>query len=322
MRAVDMHCDTISKILEERRAGRAYELLENNGHLDLKRMKEQGYLLQNFALFVNQAKCESPWEEFCALYDVYEEEMAKNEKFIGKVLAYEDIEKNEKEGKLSAFLTVEEGAVCEGKVEKLRELYDKGVRMMTLTWNHDNELGHPAGSEGGLTEKGKEFVVEMEQMGMIVDVSHLSDAGFYDVLDMAKKPFVASHSNSRTICNVPRNLTDDMIRKLAGKGGCMGLNFYAPFLRKSACRTEKPGGIAQVVCHAKHIVNCGGMEVLGLGSDFDGIDTNEELPGAQSMEKLWNAFKKAGFRESELDKIWYQNALRVYRAVLIESKSV
>lgn len=96
----------------------------------------------------------------------------------------------------------------------------------------------------------------------------------------------------------------------------MGLNFYAPFLKKSVDGEENPGRIAEVVCHAKHIVNCGGIEVLGLGSDFDGIDTNEELPGVQSMERLWNAFKKGGFAESELDKIWYENALRVYRAVL------
>lgn len=316
MRTVDMHCDTISRILKERRAGRACELWENDGHLDLRRMEEQVYLLQNFALFVNRAKCKNPWDEVCALHAVYEEEMEKNKGCIGRVLEYGDIERNEREGKMSAFLTVEEGAVCGGELGKLHKLYDKGVRMMTLTWNHENELGYPAGSEGGLTEKGKEFVAEMEQIGMIVDVSHLSDAGFYDVLAMAKKPFVASHSNSRTICSVPRNLTDDMIRKLAGKGGCMGLNFYAPFLKKSVDGEENPGRIAEVVCHAKHIVNCGGIEVLGLGSDFDGIDTNEELPGVQSMERLWNAFKKGGFAESELDKIWYENALRVYRAVL------
>ncbi len=316
MKVVDMHCDTISRILEERRAGNTYVLWENDGHLDIKRMREHGYLLQNFALFVNKAKCENPWLEVCALLAVYQEEMDKNKGYIGKVFQYEDIEENERQGRLSSLLTVEEGAVCQGDMGKLRELYDKGVRMMTLTWNHENELGYPAGSEGGLTEKGREFVAEMEKLGMIVDVSHLSDAGFYDVLEIAGKPFVASHSNSRTICNVPRNMTDDMIRRLAAKGGCMGLNFYASFLAKSTPGKENPGGIADVVCHAKHIVNCGGIESLGLGSDFDGIDTNEELPGAQSMERLWDSFKKAGFTERELDKIWYENVLRVYRTVL------
>ena len=327
MRFVDMHCDTISEILKERRAGRVCELRENAGQLDLVRMKEGDYLLQNFALFVNIAKCENPWEEVNALLEVYEEELDKNKDMIGRVLQYEDIVQNQQQGRLSALLTVEEGAVCMGDVGKLRTLYDKGVRMMTLTWNHENELGYPAGSDSGLTDKGKEFVMEMETLGIIPDVSHLSDVGFRDVLEITKKPFVASHSNARSVCNVPRNMTDDMIRKLGERGGCMGLNFYQAFLLEEPERdradsqdrtqertqetTEKI--LTAIARHAKHIVNCGGIEVLGLGSDFDGIPTNEAIPGAQSMEILYHTFQKAGFTESDLDKITQKNVLRVYK---------
>lgn len=336
MKIIDMHCDTISSLLEKRDAGHDVCLRKNDGHLDLERMKGAGYMLQNFALYVNLGKSADPWEMVCKLYRVYQEELKANSDIIAPVLQYEDIVVNETAGKMSALLTVEEGAVCKGDVDKLRKLHKMGVRMLTLTWNYPNELGYPnldsvkrseaKGSlekflytpnvEDGLTEKGREFVTEMERLGMIPDVSHLSDAGFYDVLEITKKPFVASHSNARRVCRHVRNLSNDMIRKLADRGGCMGLNFYADFLREVAVGEKNPGAVEDVVRHALHITNLGGVEVLGFGSDFDGIDTNEGLPGAQSMGLLWEALHKAGYRESELDKIFYGNVLRVYRDTL------
>ncbi len=321
MRVIDMHCDTISGLLERREAGEQADLRRNQGHLDLVRMQEAGYLLQNFALYVNLGRCEDPWEQVCKLYQVYREEMVVNSDMIAPVLRYDDIPENAAKGKLSALLTVEEGAVCKGELAKLRALHGMGVRMLTLTWNYPNELGDPSSDKvpnahGGLTETGRAFVMEMEALGMIPDVSHLSDAGFYDVLAIAKKPFVASHSNAREVCNHPRNLSDDMIRRLAERGGCMGLNFYADFLRQAEWGQENPGRIEDVVRHAKHITEVGGVEVLGLGSDFDGIDTNRELPGVQSMGVLWEALQKSGYHESELDKIFCKNVLRVYHDTL------
>lgn len=363
MKIVDMHCDTISELLQRKRAGQESLLRRNTLHLDLERMRDGGYLLQNFALYVNKESCKDPWEEVCALYQVYGEEMEKNRDMIAPAFGYEDIVLNEKAGKMSAMLTVEEGAVCKGDIKKLHTLYDMGVRMLTLTWNYPNELGFPnmdshwgknvwkacreikelrvrgasgeefedkrkkvqeyfddyfftPNTQGGLTEKGCEFVTRMEALGMIVDVSHLSDAGFYDVLEITKKPFVASHSNARGVCGCVRNLSDDMIRKLAERGGCTGLNFCADFLKVVPVGEPNPGVLEDVVRHALHITKVGGIEVLGLGSDFDGIDTNEALPGAQSMGILWDSLHKAGYRQSELDKIFGENVLRVYKEVL------
>lgn len=334
MKIVDMHCDTISVLLQQKRTGGQSGLRKNTGHLDLQRMRDSGYLLQNFALYVNKNHCTDPWEEVCELYGLYQQEITANTDLLQPVLKYNDIAVNEAVGKMSALLTVEEGAVCKGELAKLQKLYDMGVRMLTLTWNFPNELGYPhcaakemhSLSNGGLTEKGREFVSEMQRLGMIVDVSHLSDAGFYDVWECTDKPFVASHSNARNICNHSRNLTDDMIRKLAERGGCTGLNFYVDFLEKEEAREvlSEPGnasgiqigGLEAMVRHTKHIVNVGGMEVLGLGSDFDGIDTNEALPGVQSMGLLWDALRNSGFTESQLDKIFCQNVLRVYRDCL------
>lgn len=328
MKIVDMHCDTISRLLELEE-GEQQELRENTGHLDLRRMKQAGYLLQNFALFVELVQGRDPWEQVLKLFERYRQEMEKNQDLIAPVLYFEDIAANEAAGKLSALLTVEEGAVCRGELEKLQKLYDMGVRMLTLTWNFPNELGYPnrvgelteVGREAylhtpnvteGLTERGREFVTRMEELGMIPDVSHLSDRGFYDVLEVTQKPFVASHSDARAVCSNVRNMTDDMIRKLAERGGVMGLNYCADFLEEMPAGRKNPGTIAAVVRHARHIADVGGIEVLGLGSDFDGIDTHEELPGAESMGRLWDAMKAAGFTERELDLVFGGNVLRVY----------
>lgn len=331
MKVLDMHCDTVSVLLELRRAGKEASLRENQGHLDLVRMKNGGYLLQNFALFVDSAKGRDPWEEVCALHALYAEELAGNADLIAPVLRYGDIGENEKKGKLSAMLTVEEGAVCKGDVEKLRKLYEMGVRMMTLTWNHPNEIGFPnldsvqgskkdflytADTKNGLTDCGRKLVAVMEELGMIIDVSHLSDAGFYDVAECTEKPFVASHSNARSVCRCVRNLTDDMLRVLAERGGCTGLNYCPDFLQEVPVGRENPGTVAAVVEHARHIVNVAGMEVLGLGSDFDGIDGHAELQGVQSMELLWDALHRNGFTQGQLDKIFYGNVMRVYQDIL------
>lgn len=334
MQIADMHCDTIERLLRYQRQGQKQGLRENDCHIDLLRMKAGGYLIQNFALFVNAKTCEDPWEEVCLLYRLYREEMEKNNDLIAPVLRMEDIGANAASGRMSAMLTVEEGAVCRGELSRLQKLYEMGVRMMTLTWNYKNELGSPglditkgwkawescrkisANVTDGLTERGREFVAEMEKLGMIVDVSHLSDAGFYEVLNITKNPFVASHSNARALCPVPRNLSDDMIRKLAERGGVMGLNFCADFLKSVPAGTPNPGSLTEIANHARHITDVGGMEVLGLGSDFDGIDTNEGIPHAGRMEDLWESLRRAGYTESELDKIFGQNVLRVYEEIL------
>ncbi len=355
-----MHCDTISELLKMKREGREHSLRENDGHIDLMRMENGKYLLQNFALFVNLNAQEDPWLEVLNLIKFYEDEMNENSDLIAPVKRFEDISLNEQQNKISSLLTVEEGAVCQGDIEKLKILYDKGVRMITLTWNYPNELGYPnfdnkigkkawamnaelknsmlnpslyamkqkqvdetlktylntPDTINGLTPRGIDFVREMEQLGIIIDVSHLSDAGFYDVLNYTDKPFVASHSNARTVCPCVRNMTDHMIRCLAERGGVVGLNFCADFLTQKAAGQNNPGTIADVVAHAKHIVNIGGIECVGLGSDFDGIETNQELPGAHAMERLREGLKQGGFTESQLDCIFWKNVYHLYRCIL------
>ena len=336
MKVIDMHCDTICELLAAKEQGREISLRENDLMVDLKKLRKGGYSVQNFALFVEKKEGESPFARVKKMLAVFKEQMEANEGQITQVEATEDILRNEAEGRLSALLTVEEGGVCEGKLDNLHYLYEQGVRMMTLTWNFPNELGYPNYSiqrdfytpdtENGLTEIGIRFVQEMEKIGMIVDVSHLSDAGFYDVLRYTKRPFVASHSNARAICPWVRNLTDDMIRRLAERGGVTGLNYCADFLRdhpldeqERVGRRPKEGGYASlkdIAKHARHMADIGGIDCVGLGSDFDGIPPHPELSGADGIPKLAAEFARYGFHESEIDKILYQNVFRVYREIL------
>ena len=326
MGIVDMHCDTISRLYQN-----GEDLGRNSGHIDLEKMRHSGYTLQNFALFINLEQTREPFETVLQMAALFEREMEKGKEWIAPVCSCADIEKNRKAGKVSALLTVEEGGVCQGKLSRLEELYGLGVRMLTLTWNYPNELGYPnmhlrkgekpdfltPDMTHGLTETGIAFVEKMEEIGMIPDVSHLSDAGFYDVLKYTRKPFVASHSNARTVCRNVRNMTDDMIRRLAERGGVIGLNFCEDFLTDVSEEERKKENVLEaLVQHAKHIINVGGVECLGLGSDFDGIDGNRALPDAAEMEVLAQALKRAGFTPSMLEKVWEENVLRVYREVL------
>ena len=335
MKAIDMHCDTIGSLYGKQKKGQTASMQDPDTHINLEKLMAGDYLLQNFALFVFLGDGCDPYKEAMGMADLYDRLMEENSDEIGKVLRYADIEKNAAAGKLSAMLTVEEGAVCQGSFEKLQEFYDRGVRMMTLTWNFVNEIGwpntampmdpqeraafKPSGipqTRNGLTDFGKELVGRMEDMGMIVDVSHLGDAGFYDVYENTKKPFVASHSNARSVCGHIRNLTDDMIRKFGERGCVTGLNYCPAFMKDSRPGEMPEHLIDAVVAHAKHIVNVGGIDCLGLGSDFDGIGPHPELAGPQHMPAVERALEKAGFSTEQREKIFYKNVLRVYKEVL------
>ena len=328
MKVVDMHCDTIAEIFRSHwQEGRTpISLAENNLHIDLDRMEKGDYLLQNFALFVHLKRVEDPFAYCMGMLDCFYQEMEQHKDRIGVVRTYEDIEKNREAGKMSALLTLEEGGVCRGDLALLRNFYRLGARMMTLTWNFDNELAHPnhvdlttgktvPNTTEGLTETGIAFVQEMQKLGMIVDVSHLGDAGIYDVLRYTTKPFVASHSNARSVCSHPRNLTDDMIRGIAEKGGVTGINFCASFLDEQE-ESKCFGSIERIIAHIRHIKNVGGIDCIGLGTDFDGIGSNIEVLGAGKMPLLAQAMEKAGFKTEEIEKVFYKNVLRVYKEIL------
>lgn len=336
MKVADMHCDTIGEIYENRLLGNYYNLKENNFHIDISKLIAGEYVLQNFAMFIDIKKHKNPYKTLQEMIAVYYEEVKANRDIINPVYSYEDILKSERENKIAALLTIEDAGALEGSLENLKTVYEQGVRLITLTWNHINGVGFPnfklnidisgnviekpsftiPNTEFGLTPFGIELLREMESLGIIADVSHLSDAGFYDVLKYSKKPFVASHSNARAVTNVVRNLTDDMIKKLADKGGVAGINFCSDFVKPTPYTGSTFTYVEDLVKHIKHIKNVGGIDVLALGTDFDGIKSTLEIEDASKIQLLANELLKNGFTLDEVEKIFYKNIMRLYKELL------
>jgi len=315
MSIIDFHCDTIDRLYINNGIG----LKKNDFHIDVDKLKKGNALAQFFAVFLHlkeiQDKGRTPLEVALEMIDLFYKELKDNSDELAFAATINDINNNKNINKISAFLTIEEGAVLEGSIDNLNKLYQLGVRLITLTWNFPNEIAFPncrkEFTDRGLTTFGIEVVEEMNSLGMLIDVSHLSDGGFYDVARLSKKPFIASHSNARAKTDNKRNLTDDMIRLLAEKGGVMGINFCANFLG--------PDNISRVddmIRHIKHIHNVGGIDVIALGSDFDGIDSQLEIVDYGQMQLLLNALEKGGFKEGEIEQICSLNGLRIIKEVL------
>lgn len=336
MHFADFHCDTISVLYHQNH--KPDTLLQNNLQVDAVRLAGQQYLLQHFAIFIDMEKYENPYETALSMLDFYHSQLDLCKDQLMPVFNAGDLEASLLQQRTAAIATVEEGGILEGQLQRLDALYQKGVRLLTLTWNYETCIGSPnhlfygknvfpttPNTAKGLTDFGREVVARCEKLGIFVDVSHLSDAGFYDVYDMCQKPFVASHSNARQICPHVRNMSDDMIRKLAGKGGLIGINFCPSFVETPLMdfSVSDPemiwspyGTIHNTLRHIRHIYNTGGIGCLAIGSDFDGINRKLELDDVDCMPMLWEALKKDGFTEREIDAILFQNMLQFYREQL------
>lgn len=330
----DFHCDTISE-LYHRKQDSTQTLRKNTLQLDADRLHNTGYLLQHFAVFIDQKLYENPYQTALAMLDYYQAQLSLCQDVLHPVYRAEDLDAGMEAHKVGAIVTIEEGGILDADLTRLDTLYDKGVRLLTLTWNYENCIGSPSNlyygqdvfptipnTMRGLTPFGFQVIERCEELGILVDVSHLSDAGFTDVAAHARKPFVASHSSARSLCPHVRNLSDDMIRTIANQGGLIGVNFCPAFVEPAPAGVNphiqwKPyGTIAAIVRHIRHIYQTGGLACLALGSDFDGIDRSLELDDVSHMPMLYEALKKDGFHESEVDAILYQNMIQFYRYTL------
>ena len=325
MNYIDLHCDTLMHAFLRNKTD-IYDMPETM--LDVKRMKQGGVLAQFFAVFLPPAGAEkmvgrplpSDDDYIDLLVGILRNSIEMYPECIAGAYGMDDLEENQRQGKISAFLTIEDGRSVAGKIEKLKEYYQKGIRLISLTWNTPNCFGYPNSKdadvmEKGLTSFGKEAVEYMDELGIVTDVSHLSDGGFYDVAQVCRGPFVASHSNCRALMEHPRNLTDDMIKALAEKGGVAGVNFGPEFLNGSyAKRTSR---IDDIVAHILHFVRYGGEECVSIGTDFDGISGEFEVGSPDKMELLFEALKRGGMSERQIELLAYKNAMRVMREVLV-----
>ena len=330
MKVWDLHCDTLYRLLgREDTAGEpAVEAFaKDGGMLDLAKMRAGDYQLQCFACFVGLEESPDPLVSALREVDLFHRLLAAYPDDLVWVKSAADIDKLGEDGRIGAMLTIEEGAVCRDDLAILRDFYRLGVRMMTLTWNHQNGLGSPnitpdynedtwpVKNPGapGLTGVGREFVAEMERLHMIVDVAHLSDAGIRDLLAIATRPFAASHSNARACCPHLRNLPDELLRAMGEKGCLIGLNYCPAFLDDTPDRKHCIGSVAQMARHAKYILNLAGEDALALGSDFDGIGGELEITGAQDLPLLAEGLVNEGIPARVVEKIFYKNARRFFR---------
>jgi membrane dipeptidase len=320
---VDAHIDTLLEIMVPPArpikvpTPRKFGERSSKGHVDLPRLLESGVDLQIFAVYIQpEYKIERALHRALQVIDRFYKELHDHEDKMMLFTKVSDVREAEKHGKIAAMLSIEGGEAVEADLGILRMLHRLGLRAMTLTWNERNQIADGAGegrTKGGLTNFGVELVKEMNNIGMVVDVSHLSDPGFFDVIETTTKPVIASHSNCRAICNHRRNLTDDMIKILADNGGVMGMNFSAAFVDEN----KEKATLERVLDHVGHIVKVASVDHVGIGSDFDGIEnTPKGLEDVTRMPYLTEGLLKRGYKEDDIRKILGENFLRVFSEVI------
>ena len=318
-KTIDMHCDTLMRAYF-RDKDDLFTCPEFD--LDISRMIESGMMAQFFAIFVPSAKVYARYEKEYKGDDEYIDKCAsifnhtvqKHADVLAKATSAKEILDNYAGHKVSAILTMEDGVAVQGDMNKLDYFHSLGVRALSLTWNYENCFGYPNSKDPeimqkGLKDFGKDAVKHMQEIGMLVDVSHLSDGGFYDVYKLSKVPFIATHSNARALCNHSRNMTDDMILKLHEKGGVMGINICPDFLDDTpGNKDSKISRLCDMIEHEKEIA---GIEVCAIGTDIDGTHGNFEMKGPCDSNKLFDELICRGFSTSDIEKIAYKNIIRV-----------
>ena len=304
----DLHCDTALALCEREKKS---SLRQNLRHVDLTRAGELGGYAQCFAMFTtpdfDKWYGKSAAEMFDTMLINLERELEMNSDLIAKAGSAAEIAANHAAGKMSAILTLEGPAGINFDAGRLEALYAQGFRITTLGWNEKNILVGSNVTGGGLTDAGKEYVRECQRLGILVDVSHISDEGFWDIMKITEAPIVASHSNLRSVCSHSRNLTEDMYRAIVQTGGTAGINLFVPFVRAE-------GADLDAVCD--HIFRMLELDVSGahisLGGDLDGCDA---LPagfdGVQSYNVLADRLLERGLDEKTIRNIYWNNTMGV-----------
>lgn len=360
MFVLDSHCDTPSQILRLR----DLSLDNDHAHVDFPKLKQGGVDGAFFALYVPASmEGEEAYEYACRLLDCVNRTVAENpDKAILTVDGQQALV-NKESGLFSVFMGLENGSPIGDSLDRLRFFHDSGVRYMTLCHSADNQICDSCASKhkkwGGLSPFGREVVAEMNRLGMLIDVSHISDDSFWDVLKYSKAPVAATHSCCRALAGHPRNMTDDMIRALADAGGVIQINFYPLFIDDDFAKVLNESGIEErnegveaqfiacpsdpvkraawnavqdelmalprpsykrVVDHIDHAVSIAGIDHVGIGSDFDGIEvTPDGLEDISFMPLIFDEMRSRGYSEEDIEKVAGGNFLRLLRHVSLSS---
>jgi membrane dipeptidase len=315
---IDTHNDVTSRTVDGFDIGSR----ASSGHTDVARLREGGVGAVFLAVYVAAEYVNGNRSAHRALemIDTVRRDIIErhpNDFLFARTA--DEIESAHEHGKIAALMGIEGGHAIEDSLRLLRDYYALGVRYMTLTHTNNNAWAGSSGSsdkpleqpERGLTDFGRQVIHEMNRLGMMVDVSHVSDKTFWDALDSSSAPIIASHSSCRALCDVRRNMTDEMIAAMAKKGGVIQINFYCKFLTKN-----KEATLADVVAHIDHAVKVGGVDHVGIGSDFDGIPCAPTgLEDVSKFPNLTRALLQKGYSAGDIRKIYGGNLLRVMRAV-------
>ena len=317
-RVFDFHSDILSKLLED---GRIEPFVEGRGvgfhkHYDLARIEAGNVRALVCALYTESDRFEDPVVRTLRMIDLAHrlEEITKGRVAVARTAG--EIEALAAAGRTALVLSIENGVACLDRIELLRTYHRLGVRAMGLVWNGRNALADGCG-EGGtgskLTAFGRQVVDEMGRLGMLVDVSHLNEPGFWDVVERTKRPVIASHSNARALCDHRRNLRDDQIAALASLGGVIGVNVFPPFLHVDAARSSVETAADHVFALAER---AGSVDHVGIGADFDGIDTGPTgLQDPADYPGFAECLSRRGMADSDIAKVFFDNFLRVFREV-------
>lgn len=283
----DAHCDTLCHV---RDLGK--DLETNDCHVDIERMNKYKSYTQVFACFIDPIYKNCAKERCLELIDTFHRFAPKN-----------------------SVLSIE-GGECITSLSALRNFYRLGVRIVALTWNYSNHIASGAAEKDetrGLTEFGRQVIAEMNRLGILADVSHLNDKSFYDIADYTDKPIIATHSNARSVCRskavcpVERNLTDDQFRIICKSEGCVGINFCPAFLNESG-----KADIDDIIRHIEHFMSLGGENYIGIGADFDGVDSLPDgINGCQDLYKVFDRLLQLNYTEEQAEKISHKNFERV-----------
>jgi len=315
----DGHCDTILRCYDT--GDPVYfnggSMRRNSGHIQLAEAhKAFDAYAQFFAIFADTQTMmpgKSYEQMFREEYALFCREMESNSDIIVHCRNAEQAEAAFQSNRIAAFLSVEGAEILDCDLERLEEAYEMGVRAVNITWNHANILSgtNVEERERGLSEQGRAFVRRMFELGMLVDVSHLSDPGFWDVAELAEeegKPFFASHSNSRALWPHPRNLTDEQFKQIIKVNGVAGLNMCAEFL------SENPT-VDTAVAHIEHFCELGGEKNISMGGDWDGCTPPKDIKLVTDVEKIYEGLLRRNFPESLVQDIFYNNLMRVVKTV-------
>lgn len=299
MKVFDLHCDTITECCKNN-----VSLYDNDMHLSLKRMEKFQEYTQVFAVWIrDEMRGDVARRYFDNVTDYFYKQIEENNEIISLYDGKSDT-------KIKAVLSVEGGSACGGTAEGLTHLYNRGVKLITLTWNSPNEIASGAFSEGGFTSFGKDFVKLSEEYGIILDVSHLNRESFYDFIKISKRPFVASHSNADIVENPKgrkRNLTKEQIQLIKERNGIIGLNFCRNFLESDGLF-----GIDSFVRQLDYFLSLGCENNIALGSDYDGCSIHSDFVGAEKLLNVQNVLLEKGYSTEILDKMFYGNAKRFF----------